>query len=89
MKDKPLKGPDFYHTLYGGTGLSISQYKSDYENLHGATSDKGATFNGLYENPESKTVLLGGMMDNLLRRIHPIFNVRYDHLARAKSFFRS
>ena len=33
---------------------------------------------------ENKTVLLSGMKQNALRRIHPIFNVRYDKLEKAK-----
>jgi hypothetical protein len=74
--------------MYGGSGLSISQYLSDYQNLHAPESDKGKDFNGKYANPEDKTVLLGGVLDNRLRRINPIYNVRYDYLARAKAFFR-
>ena len=35
------------------------------------------------------TTLLGGILDNKLRRIHPIYNVRFDYLERAKEFYRS
>lgn len=83
-----MKGPDFYHTMYCSAGLSISQYSSDYQNLHAPESDKGATFDGYYADPGHKTVLLGGMLGSRLRRVNPIFNVRYDYLARAKAYFR-
>jgi hypothetical protein len=33
-------------------------------------------------------LILGGMIDNRLRRVNPVFNVRYDYLARAKAYFR-
>jgi hypothetical protein len=33
-------------------------------------------------------VLLSGMKENLLRRIHPVFNVRFDKLDEAKKYFR-
>lgn len=88
LKDKPMKGPDYYHTMYCSAGLSIAQYQSDYERLHAPESDKGATFDGFYEDVGYKTQILGGLVDNRLRRINPIFNVRYDLLARAKAYFR-
>jgi prenyltransferase beta subunit len=75
--------------MYCSAGLSLSQYQSDYENLHSPESDKGASFDGLYPDQGHKTVMLGGILENRLRRIHPIFNVRYDYLARAKAYFRT
>ncbi len=83
-----MKGPDFYHTMYGGSGMSIAQYLTDYETLHAPQSDKGAGFDGNYPDPGHKTCLLSGVLNNRLRRINPIFCVRYDYLARAKAFFR-
>lgn len=74
--------------MYGGSGLSIAMHHSDYENLHAPTSDKGASFDGNYSGPTEKTIFLGGVLDNKLRRINPIFCVRYDYLARAKAYFR-
>jgi prenyltransferase beta subunit len=74
--------------MYCSSGMSIAQYQTDYEKLHAPKSDKGASFDGLYEDPGAKTVLLSGMLDNKLRRVNPIFCVRYDYLARAKAFFR-
>ncbi len=88
IKDKPFKGADFYHSMYGGSGLAISQYTSDYERLHAPESDKGSTFDGNYKEGGDHTLILGGMIDNRLRRVNPVFNVRYDYLARAKAYFR-
>jgi len=34
------------------------------------------------------TVLLGGIIDNKLRRLHPIHNARFDYVEKAKAFFR-
>ena len=87
-------------------GLSISQYKSDYEGLHGPNASLSSqVFNGYYNEAnieleeghekhshthtdvDDKTVLLSDVKQNLLRRIHPIFNVRYDKLAKAKAYY--
>ena len=84
-----MKKGDFYHTMYCSSGMSISQCESDYERLHAPESDKGANFNGIYTDDEDdKSVLLAGVLNNRLRRINPIFNVRYDYLAKAKAYFR-
>jgi hypothetical protein len=56
--------------------------------LHAPDSDKGANFDGNYKDNEDHTLILGGMIDNKLRRVNPVFNVRYDYLARAKAYFR-
>ncbi len=36
---------------------------------------------------DDKTVLLSGIKKNLLRRINPIYNLRFDKLGRAKEYF--
>mmetsp|Transcript_2801 Transcript_2801/g.2625 ORF Transcript_2801/g.2625 Transcript_2801/m.2625 type:complete len:152 (+) Transcript_2801:963-1418(+) len=105
LKDKPTKGQDFYHTCYALSGMSNSQYKSDYENLHGEEAKISEFFNGYYDDatleveegweehkgskqePQDKTILLSGLYSNLLRRMNPIFNVRYDKLAKAKHYY--
>ena len=104
MKDKPTKGPDPYHTAYGLSGCSFAQHKSDFQNLHANTPHSIAfteKFDGNYanqdwesttEDPAEKefrhTSMLAGILDNKLRRFHPIFNARFDYVAKAKSFFR-
>jgi len=91
LKDKPTKGPDYYHTAYSLAGCSIMQHKSDYENLYGPNANT-ENFNGNYKNDEEdfeKTSLLNGLLNNKLRRIHPIYNVRYDLLSKARNYFRN
>lgn len=83
-----MKHPDYYHTVYSLAGMSISQYASDYESLHAPDSNKSENFDGNYNDPLYKTILLAGEGNNKLRRINPVFNVRYDFLARAKAYFR-
>jgi hypothetical protein len=57
--------------------------------LHAPESDKGANFDGIYKpDEEDKSLVLGGLVDNQLRRVNPVFNVRYDYLAKAKAYFR-
>lgn len=100
VKDKPTKGPDPYHTAYGLSGCSFAQHKSDYNQLHG-TSESAAefrkTFNGNYsvnsqgeyeDMEHDKTAMLAGIIENKLRRMHPIHNARYDYIEKAKAFFR-
>lgn len=99
VKDKPTKGPDPYHTAYGLSGCSFAQHKADFKTLH----DKGASefrakFDGNYteKNQEGdfgeaefdKTSMLGGIIDNKLRRMHPIHNARYDFIEKAKAYYR-
>ena len=46
-----------------------------HEHVHGSQNDK--------------TLFLGGIEYARMRRVHPIFNVRYDYLNKAKTFYRS
>jgi prenyltransferase beta subunit len=87
MKDKPSKHPDIYHTCYSLSGLSVSQTKSAYEELH--SSDlKHLEFTGLNQDQEN-AVLLGAVASNQLPRMNPIYNGRFDKVAKAKAYFRS
>ena len=85
-----MKNADTYHTIYASSGLSIMQHKSDYSNLHAPDSFMGKNFDGIYPEDQisEKTCLLGGIERNLVRRINPVFNVRYDYVAKAKAYFR-
>jgi prenyltransferase beta subunit len=99
LKDKPTKGADPYHTVYSLLGCSIAQHKSDYKTLFSKTPESQefrAKFDGNYstmhdgddEADFEKTSLLGGILDNKLRRMHPIHSVRFDLLEKAKAFYR-
>lgn len=96
VKDKPTKGPDPYHTAYGLSGCSFAQHKSDYKQLH-VDKEFRKNFDGNYSLNEKgeyedleheKTSMLAGIIDNKLRRMHPIHNGRYDYIEKAKAFYR-
>jgi len=102
VKDKPTKHPDPYHTAYALSGCSIAQHKSDFDNLHAKTEHAKQfrrNFDGNYshmckegEDPTEvefeNTALLGGILDNKLRRMHPIYNARYDLVEKARDYYR-
>lgn len=88
MKDKPMKRADTYHTMYASSGLSIIQHSSAYDHLHAPNSNKGEGFDGLKPSEKDKEVLLGGIERNRVRRVHPVYNVRYDYVAKAKKYFK-
>jgi prenyltransferase beta subunit len=102
VNDKPGKYPDPYHTAYGLAGCGIAQHKSDYENLHADTEHAkqfSQNFTGNYEDmvqgeeqkkeiEKSKTVMLGNEEGNKIRRMHPIYNVRFDYAAKARAYYR-
>ena len=102
LRDKPTKGPDPYHTMYGMAGNSVAQHKSDYKTLHANTEEARqfrTTFDGNYfgydedgcmrEEEHEKVSILAGILDNKLRRINPIHNARFDQIEKAKAFFRA
>lgn len=102
LKDKPTKGADPYHTAYGLSGCSFAQHKADYNTLHAKTEDAHnfrTQFDGNYsqrnqegdfeETEHDKTSMLGGIIDNKLRRMHPIHNARYDFVEKAKAYYRN
>ncbi|CDW89353.1 caax beta [Stylonychia lemnae] len=113
LKDKPTKTPDYYHTCYAASGMSIAQHLSDYESLHSGIEGKdiSATFNGNYNQLSSqskegeefksseqqdsqkpatqdKKIYISGIEQSQLRRINPIFNTRYDFVAKAKAYYK-
>lgn len=103
--DKPGKHPDPYHTMYSLAGTSVSQYKSDYENLYAPTDHVRAftaLFNGNYGDslPEDwqgdredadieKTCLLGNVLNNRIRRINSIYGARFDYIEKTKKYYRT
>jgi len=87
MKDKPSKKPDYYHSCYSLAGLQVAQHKSDYENLYG--SEKGWSFDGVYGTISDKFVDWGNFPESKLRKIHPVFGVRFDLLHKAKTYFKN
>ncbi|KAJ3008162.1 hypothetical protein HKX48_008729 [Thoreauomyces humboldtii] len=76
LRDKPEKGPDYYHTCYVLSGLSASQHRFSW--------DEGKDDFLLVEGAE--TVL--GVESNLLAATHPIHNVRPERVERMVAHFR-
>ena len=75
--DKPGKGPDFYHTCYSLSGLSIAQW-FDLENA-------GQLRRG--DDAPRKNVYVYGDNDNVVNRTSPIFNITSDKLKFALEYF--
>lgn len=71
FRDKPGKARDHYHTCYCLSGLSISQYS--------CASDFGT--------PPLPRDILGPYSNNLVERIHPLFNIVIDCYYEAREFF--
>ena len=104
LKDKPTKGPDPYHTMYSMAGCSIGQHKADYATLYADTPEakKFRThFKGNYKDMQEakegedsddiefdNTHLLGGVLDNKLRRINSIFCARFDYIEKTRDYYR-
>ena len=78
--DKPSKSPDLYHTCYALAGLSIMQSKSMYEELY-VKEDYSM------KNAEENSVMLSEILENKLSRIHPLYNLQHEKVAKAKAYF--
>lgn len=89
--------------MYSLAGTSITQHKSDFERLYGPDSQPfRASFTGNYgealadgasqedrDNADAQmTNLFCGVFENRLRRIHPVYSVRFDYVERAKAYYR-
>ncbi|KAI8927395.1 terpenoid cyclases/protein prenyltransferase alpha-alpha toroid [Entophlyctis helioformis] len=75
LRDKPAKGPDFYHSCYVLSGLSLTQY--DYSTSDGETVV--ATLSPTNLGPAS----------NILRSTHPAHNLAFEHIQSIQAFFAS
>ncbi|RAL40907.1 hypothetical protein DM860_008605 [Cuscuta australis] len=73
FRDKPGKPRDHYHTCYCLSGLSISQYIWAKD----------------FNTPPFPGHVLGPYSNNLVERIHPLFNIVIDRYYEARQFFSS
>ncbi|KAI7866985.1 terpenoid cyclases/protein prenyltransferase alpha-alpha toroid [Spinellus fusiger] len=78
--DKPGKGPDYYHTCYGLSGLSTAQHTLLYNNTavqefskHGLDASKGGLSSLMWTFSNDFTVV--GDIENLIAPTHPVHNV--------------
>ncbi|KAI9102487.1 terpenoid cyclases/protein prenyltransferase alpha-alpha toroid [Phlyctochytrium arcticum] len=76
MLDKPEKSPDFYHTCYVLSGLSIAQHKYTWD----------AKIDDLLPVKDNQSLVFGHE-SNALPPTHPIHNIRPAHVSRIQSHF--
>jgi protein farnesyltransferase subunit beta len=77
LLDKPRKSPDFYHTCYCLSGLSLAQHYYTYDTIQ----------EDFKENPELTTIV--GKVSNLIRATHPVHNITMIKEKRITSYFTS
>lgn len=77
LRDKPNVCPDFYHTCYNLSGLSVAQHDYTYD----------ANCGGFYR--AQKSLILGERERNELKPTHPVYNVCIEHVQPMKEFFYS
>ena len=75
-RDKPGKSPDFYHTCYALSGLSVVQWWGK--------SSSSSSSGGVTSQPSP----LGGP-DNLVEETDPVFNIRPCKLKAAREYFKA
>jgi len=75
LLDKPKKSPDFYHTCYCLSGLSIAQHYYTYDTIQ----------EDFKENPELTTIV--GKVSNLIKATHPVHNISVVKEKRITSYF--
>jgi len=75
LLDKPKKSPDFYHTCYCLSGLSIAQHYYIYDTIQ----------EDFKENQQLNTIV--GKVSNLIRATHPVHNISIIKEKRIISYF--
>jgi len=75
LLDKPKKSPDFYHTCYCLSGLSLAQHYYIYDTIQ----------EYFKENQELITVV--GKESNLIRATHPVHNISMIKEKKITSYF--
>ena len=72
--DKPGKHPDFYHTCYCLSGLSVCQveYRFDFDRLDVVVA--------------KNLDILGGE-GNRIKPVHPVHNIGFDYVENIKNYF--
>ena len=90
--------------MYSMAGCSVAQHKADYATLYADTAEAQhfrAHFKGNYKDMQEtkegedsddiefeKTALLGGVLDNKLRRINTIYCARFDYIEKTRAYYR-
>ncbi|KAI8824838.1 farnesyltransferase, CAAX box, beta [Fimicolochytrium jonesii] len=76
LRDKPEKYPDYYHTCYVLSGLSLAQHSYAWDEKEDDIVVQGAN-------------VVVGVKENLLQSTHPIHNILPRRVARIKAHFAS
>lgn len=77
--DKPGKGPDYYHTCYCLSGLSVAQHSIQYdvdtaESLLTSVDTRKGGYGSLMWKSENEFIIIGDV-NNSLAAAHPIHNI--------------
>mmetsp|Transcript_7261 Transcript_7261/g.10202 ORF Transcript_7261/g.10202 Transcript_7261/m.10202 type:complete len:98 (+) Transcript_7261:1120-1413(+) len=77
-----------YERLYADTE-EARQFRSAFTGNYGESLGEEATEAERDDAEAQMTNLFGGVLENKLRRIHPIYNARFDHVEKARAYYRA
>ncbi|KAF9583515.1 hypothetical protein BGW38_009296 [Lunasporangiospora selenospora] len=81
LRDKPSKSPDYYHTCYGLSGISLSQHHISFRHDLKDIAPNGLSSLLWYKVAGKECV--AGSSRNLIAATHPILNVRMEKAKQA------
>ena len=76
-----------YQRLYADTE-EARQFRASFTGNYGETLDEGATEAQRDMADAEMTNMFGGVLSNKLRRIHPVYNCRFDKIEQARAYYR-
>ncbi|KAK3814000.1 MAG: terpenoid cyclases/protein prenyltransferase alpha-alpha toroid [Benniella sp.] len=85
LRDKPEKSPDFYHTCYCLSGLSLSQHHMTFR--HDLKDIAPGPLSSLLWVEEDERQSVVGSPSNVIHPTHPVLNVRTDKVRKALVYF--
>ncbi|RUS21864.1 terpenoid cyclases/protein prenyltransferase alpha-alpha toroid [Endogone sp. FLAS-F59071] len=92
LRDKPHKGPDYYHTCYCLSGLSIAQHYTSVDldavervQKRGLDATRGGLSSLMWRDGDEYVVL--GDVENLVVATHPVHNVSLTKTRRILEYF--
>ncbi|KAF9917037.1 hypothetical protein BX616_002092 [Lobosporangium transversale] len=85
LRDKPTKSPDYYHTCYCLSGLSLSQHHISFR--HDLKEIAPGALSSLLWTENSNKLRVVGSSKNMVEPTHPIFNIRLESVRKAFVYF--
>ena len=67
----------------------VREFRASFNGNYADSLGEGATEEDRDYVEAKMTNLFGGVLDNKLRRINPIYAARYDYVEKAKAYFRA